>query len=217
MTKSEKDILKVLLVDDHKMVIDGLKMILNKRNDIKIVGEAYNGTMALDFLSAHQVDLVITDINMPEMSGTELTKKIKEDYPEIKILVLTVDNDSEVVHEILMAEAEGYILKNAGKQELFAALDKILGGGTYYSNEVLQALTGQYMKKEKSEDKLKDLTKRELEVIGLICQEYTTNEIAEKLFLSRLTVETHRKNILKKTNIKTIVGLIKFAIENNLA
>lgn len=209
--------LQTLLVDDHKMVIDGLRLILSKRQDIKIAAEVYDGTEAVDYLKTNPIDLVITDINMPNMSGTELTKHIKSNYPDTKILVLTVDNDSEVIHEILLAEAEGYILKNAGKQELLTAIDRLKEGGTYYSNEVLSAVTERYIKKEKAEDLTKDLTTREKEIIQLICQELTTAEIAGRLFISPLTVETHRKNILKKTKVKTIVGLIKFAIENGIA
>jgi DNA-binding NarL/FixJ family response regulator len=209
-------IFRTMIVDDHQMVIDGLKSLLNKRNDIRIVGEANNGDAALKILSLQAVDLVISDIRMPGISGIELTKKIKLLYPEVKILILTVDNDCEVIHEILIAEAEGYILKNTGKQELFSAIDKIKDGSTYYSNEVLATITNQFLRREKTQDKLKDLTERELEIIRLICQEMTTAEIAEKLFLSPFTVETHRKNIIKKVQVKTIVGLIKLAIENNL-
>ena len=208
--------IRTLLVDDHKMVIDGLKLILSRKSDIEIVGEVYDGISAKKFLEGTSVDLVITDINMPEMSGTELTKYIKAEFPEIKILILTVDNDSEVIHEILLAEAEGYILKNAGKQELLQAIDRIKEGGTYYSNEVLSAITERYIHNEKAHEATRNLTQRELEIISLICQELTTNEIADKLFISPLTVETHRKNIMKKTKVKTLVGLIKYAIVNDL-
>jgi len=209
--------LQTLIVDDHKMVVDGLRMILNRRADINIVGEAYDGAMAKEFLGRNSVDLVISDINMPEISGTELTKIIKSEFPEVKILILTVDTDSEVIHEILLSEAEGYILKSSGKQELLHAIDRIAQGGTYYSNEVLSSITERYVRSEKVQEKTKDLTEREMQIIRLICQELTTSEIAEKLFISPLTVETHRKNILKKTKVRTIVGLIKFAISNGLA
>jgi len=217
MNDSEPVKYKTLLVDDHKMVLDGLRMILSREKQIELVGEAYDGKQALEFLHQKQVDLVITDINMPEMSGTELTHVIKSEFPEIKTLILTVDSDSEVIHEILLAEAEGYILKNSGKQELLKAIERISSGGTYYSNEVLTAVTGRYVKTEKVREETKSLTTRELEIIRLICQELTTQEIAERLFISPLTVETHRKNILRKTRIKTLVGLIKYAIQNEIA
>jgi DNA-binding NarL/FixJ family response regulator len=209
--------LKVLIVDDHQMFLDGLKTLLSKHNSIEVVGEALNGLQALEIIRSKPVDLVLSDINMPEMSGTELTKAIKEEKPEIKILILSMYNDREIIHEIVMTEAEGYILKNSNKQELIKALERIGSGGTYYSNEVMEIITDSYVAKQKSQEKLKDITKREIEIIQLICQEYSTPEIAEALFISPLTVETHRKNILKKTKVRTIVGLIKFAIDNKIA
>lgn len=208
--------LKILIVDDHQMFLDGLKTLLSKHNSIEVIGEALNGKKALDIIDNKQVDIVLSDINMPEMSGTELAKTIKKERPEIKILILSMYNDREIIHEIVMTEAEGYILKNSNKQELINALLRIGSGGTYYCNEVMEIITDSYVAKQKSQKKTKDLTKREIEIIKLICQEYSTPEIAEALFISPLTVETHRKNILKKTKVKTIVGLIKFAIDNNL-
>jgi DNA-binding NarL/FixJ family response regulator len=151
------------------------------------------------------------------MSGTELTNQIKKVYPKIKVLVLTMYNDREIIHEIVMTEAEGYILKNSNKKELLNAINRIIDHGTYYSNEVISIMTENYVIKEKIRNRTQELSTREKEIIALICQELTSAEIAEKLFLSPLTVETHRRNILRKTNSKTIVGLIKFAIDNKLA
>lgn len=208
--------IKTLLVDDHQMFLDGIKTMLSKEKNIEVVAEANNGRQALEKLAEVTADLVITDINMPEMSGTELTKRIKESYPRVKVLVLTMYNDREIIHEIVMTEAEGYILKNSDKKELINAINRITDHGTYYSNEVISIMTENYVKKEKIRDKTHELSSREKEIIALICQELTTAEIAERLFLSPLTVETHRKNILRKTNSKTLVGLIKFAIDNKL-
>jgi DNA-binding NarL/FixJ family response regulator len=217
MNSPEQEPLKVLIVDDHQMFIDGLKTILNRIKTVKVVAEANNGEQALGVLKNNQIDIMITDIGMPGMSGTELTKNVKELYPYIKILVLTMHNEREIIHEIIMSEAEGYVLKNAGRQELVNAIEKISDNGTYYSNEVLSIIAENYIYKEKIKEKTEELTEREIEILKLVCQENTTAEIAEKLFISPLTVETHRKNILRKTKVKTIVGLIKFAIENNLA
>ncbi|MCG8699357.1 MAG: response regulator transcription factor [Bacteroidales bacterium] len=208
---------KILLVDDHQMFIDGLQTMLKSSNEFDVIGEALNGEMALDFLKSNTVDIVITDINMPQMSGTELTKELKQKYSDVKVLVLSMYNEREIIHEIIMSEAEGYILKNTGKKELLEALGKISTGGTYYCNEVMQIIAGNYRMKEKKVEKTKQLTAREIEIIQLICEENSTPEIAELLHISPLTVETHRKNIMKKTSVKTIVGLIKFAIENGLA
>lgn len=209
-------IIQILIVDDHQMFLDGLRTLLSKEKNFNIAAEANNGKEALDILAETAIDLVITDINMPVLSGTDLTKQIKKSFPNIKVLVLTMYNDREIVHEIIMAEAEGYILKNSNKKELINAINRISDHGTYYSNEVISIMTENFIAKEKIRDKIQELSSREKEIISLICQELTSAEIAEKLFLSPLTVETHRKNILRKTNSKTLVGLIKFAIENKL-
>jgi len=210
------NMIKTLIVDDHQMFLDGIKTMISKEKNIEVVAEANNGIKALEKLAEVDVDLVITDINMPEMSGTELTKRIKELYPHIKVLVLTMYNDREIIHEIVMTEAEGYILKNSDKKELVNAISRITDHGTYYSNEVISIMTENFIRKEKIRDNTQALSAREKEIISLICQELTSAEIAEKLFLSPLTVETHRRNILRKTKCKTIVGLIKFAIDNKL-
>ena len=210
-------VIQILIVDDHQMFLDGLKTLLSKEKNLNIAAEANNGKEALEILAKIPVDLVITDINMPVMSGTELTNQIKKVYPKIKVLVLTMYNDREIIHEIVMTEAEGYILKNSNKKELLNAINRIIDHGTYYSNEVISIMTENYVVKEKIRNRTQELSTREKEIIALICQELTSAEIAEKLFLSPLTVETHRRNILRKTNSKTIVGLIKFAIDNKLA
>jgi DNA-binding NarL/FixJ family response regulator len=155
---------------------------------------------------------------MPGLSGIELTKKVKQLFPEIKILVLTMFNDPSVISDILQAEAEGYILKNTGKQELVNAITKIMEGGTFYSDDVLKTILSQSVKKNKATviPEKEKLTSRELEILKLVCEEYTTMDIAEKLFISPRTVDTHRKNILEKSGAKTIVGLIKYAYGNNI-
>jgi DNA-binding NarL/FixJ family response regulator len=208
---------KLMIVDDHQLYIDGLKSLLKKVKNITVAAEALNGEQALGILKNMDIDLMITDIEMPGMSGIELTKKVKELYPDVRILVVTMHSDRQIVHEIVMSQAEGYILKNIGQDELINAINRIANNSTYYSNEIIPILTETYIEKEKIREVTKDITPREKEIISLICQELTTAEIADKLFLSPLTVETHRKNILKKTKARTIVGLIKFALENNLS
>lgn len=207
---------QILLVDDHQMFLDGLKTMLSKEKNLNVSAEANNVKEALEILAKTRIDLVITDINMPVTSGTELTKQIKREYPHIKVLVLTMYNDREIIHEIIMTEAEGFILKNSNKRELLNAINRIIDDGTYYSNEVISIMTENYVAKEKIKDRIQELSAREKEIISLICQELTSAEIADKLYLSPLTVETHRKNILRKTNSRTIVGLIKYAIENKI-
>ena len=133
-------IYKVLLTDDHQLFIDGVRLLLRKEKYLNIIAEAHNGLEALDMLGQHDIDLLITDIQMPEMDGLELTKAVKEKYPDVKVLVLSMFNDRQIINEIIMAEADGYVLKNAGKQELLMAIKKILDDATYYSNEVASIL-----------------------------------------------------------------------------
>jgi len=210
---STQQSLDILIVDDHQMFIDGIKLLLKKIQRINLIYEALNGKAALEIIKEQKIDLVITDINMPEMTGLELTRIIKADYPNIKIMVLSMYNDKGIVREIIDAEAEGYILKNTGKVELATAINKIADGGTYYSNEVISIMMEDY---KKGKAQVQELSERELEILKLICRELTTVEIAEKLFISPLTVETHRKHMLQKTHSKTVVGLIKYAIKFNL-
>jgi DNA-binding NarL/FixJ family response regulator len=180
------------------------------------VFEALNGEDALNYISHNPVDLLISDISMPGMSGVDLTKKVKQQCPDVKVLILTMFNDPAIINEILQAEAEGYILKNTGKQELLSAITRIMDSGTFYSNEVVNLMAA-YKRKIKNNGAEKEtLTTRELEILKLVCEELTTAQIAEKLFISPRTVDTHRKNILEKTKVKTIIGLIKYAYENNL-
>lgn len=208
--------LKIVIADDHRMFIDGVKALLSKEKKLHFVYEALNAEEALDYISKHPVDLLITDISMPGMSGTELTKKIKEEFAHVKVLVLTMFNDPAIIREILEVEAEGYILKNTGKQELLTAISNIMDDGTFYSNEVMNLMLKSSRSKPAGSVAKEELTLRETEILKLVCEEYTTAGIAEKLFISPRTVDTHRKNILEKTRSKTIVGLIKYAFENNI-
>ena len=209
--------INILVADDHQMFIDGIKSLLRKETYINFVGEVSNGVEALDFLKTQTVDLLITDISMPEMDGIELTKNVKQLYPATKVLVLSMHDDKQIISEILLAEAEGYILKNTGKSELTKAIEYIIEGSTHYSKEVMTIMMQQLKKQEKNNQEIKSLTERELEILKLIVQEYSTAAIAEQLFISPRTVDTHRKHIMQKTQSKTIIGLIKFAFRNGIA
>lgn len=208
--------LKIVIVDDHQMFLDGIKSLLKKEKKINFVHESLGAEGALNYIRKNDVDMLITDISMPGMSGTELTKIIKHEFPHIKVLVLTMFNNPAIINDILQAEAEGYILKNTGKQELLAAINKIMDNGTFYSNEVMNLMINHNRKKLIPSIEKEELTPRELEILKLVCEELTTVDIAEKLFISPRTVDTHRKNILEKSKSKTIVGLIKYAFENNI-
>ncbi|MDW3209178.1 MAG: response regulator transcription factor [Reichenbachiella sp.] len=212
----EKENYDILIVDDHQMFIDGIESLLIGQDKFRIKHHANDGQTALDLLEEHQVDILISDLSMPGMSGAELVKIVKEKYHDIKVLVLSMHNNRETVGEILMSEAEGYILKNTGKKELLNALDRITEGSTFYSKAVMSLMLEKIQKQKQITQETQCLTERELEILQLIVQEFSSEEIADHLFISKRTVDTHRKHILKKTESKTIVGLIKFAFRNEL-
>lgn len=199
------------------MFIDGIKSLLRKSKHFDIVAEANSGLQALEILKENSnIDIVMTDISMPEMNGVELVKAIKQDFPETKVLVLSMYNEKEMVDDIVMAEAEGYILKNTGKEELTTALEKISDGTTHYSSEVINTMFKKIKKERAIHENLKELSEREKEVLKLIVEEKSSQEIADQLFISKRTVDSHRKNLLQKTNTKTVVGLMRFAFENQM-
>ena len=202
----------ILIADDHQLFLDGLKLILRNQPAFQIVAEALNGQQVLDVLAKEHIDLAILDLNMPGMKGIDLVKTLKQKFPDTKVLVITMHHEQEIISEILLAEAEGYILKNSGKKELTDAISDILSGKTHYEKEVLNLMLQKVKTDKKTDELKKNLTERELEILSLIVQEYTSKEIAEKLFISKQTVDTHRLNIMHKTGAKTLVGLIKYAM-----
>ncbi|MEY2828978.1 MAG: hypothetical protein RIQ33_836 [Bacteroidota bacterium] len=211
--------IKIVIADDHKMMIDGLLSMLSDEKNIEIIGVANNGEEVLKILETKNADLVLTDINMPLMNGIELTKLLKQKYPEIKILALSMFGDIEHIQEMLNAGISGYVLKNTGNKELVDAINSIANGGTYYDNDVaaemMRSLTQNNQKKVAIEKV--NLTDREIEIIKLIAKEMNNAAIGDALFISERTVESHRKNIYRKTNTTNIVGLLKFAFANGLA
>jgi DNA-binding NarL/FixJ family response regulator len=206
--------IRIVIVDDHQMFIEGIKALLRKEAHMQFVGEAGDGLEALALLEKIPVDVLITDISMPGMDGIALTQAVKQRWPGIKVLVVSMHNDPTVIGEILLAEAEGYILKNTGKAELIEAIHQLTNDGTHYSPAVLATLMRKAKHQVQADDALRELTERELEVLKLIVQEFSTADIAEKLFISPRTVDSHRKNIMSKTQSRTLVGLIKFAFRN---
>lgn len=212
---NSKSKINILIVDDHQLVIDGLKSMLANEKSYIIKGEALNGQQALEMIVSKPNDyqLIVTDITMPLMSGIELCKIVKEQFPHIKVLILSMHNSITIVKDALNAEADGYMLKNTGQDEFIKAIERILGDGTYFSQDILPIILNLFQK-EKKETLKNSLTQREKEVLELIVQEYTSKEIAEMLFISKQTVDTHRINIMQKTDCKTLVGLIKYAIQS---
>jgi two-component system nitrate/nitrite response regulator NarL len=205
--------IRIILVDDHQMLLDGLASLLRTEKRFELVGICNRAKDVLELVAHTQVDILITDINMPEMNGVELTRILKKNYPEIKVLALSMLGERSTISEMLEAGISGYILKNTGKEELVNALLKVHSGGLFFSDDI----TSEMMKSiaaqtEVKEEKVK-LTSRELEIVKLIAAEKSNLEIAELLFISERTVETHRKNIFRKTGTKGVVGLLKLAME----
>jgi len=214
--------INVLIVDDHKILRDGIKAILHGNKNIHIVGECEDGILVIDFVEKHKVDVILMDIKMPQQNGIETTKKILKKYPNIKILALSMHNEEAYIINMLKAGASGYILKNTGEIELLEAINKVFAGEIYYSLEVANVVMSKYVNsslKAKStnfEISVDDLTKREKEIIVHIASELTNQQISEKLFISPRTVDTHRRNLLQKLGVKNTAGLVKFAMSNNM-
>ena len=207
----------ILIADDHQLVIDGIKSMLVAETQYVFKNEANNGQQALEIIKVNPFDfqLLITDVSMPLLGGIELCKIIKTEYPHIKVLILSMHNSVSVIKDALAAEADGYMLKNTGQSELIHGIDRIIGNGTYFSQDILPIILNQFQK-EKTILAKPILTQREKEVLELIVQEFTSKEIAEKLFISKQTVDSHRINIMQKTDCQNLVGLIKFAIHSGL-
>lgn len=206
--------IKVLIADDHQIVIDGLRSILDMEETVEVVAEASDGMEVLDKLKNETVDIVILDINMPVMDGIETAIKIRELYPNLKVLILTMYNNAEFIKRLNLAGADGFILKNTGREELMSALMAINGGKTYYGQEVTKTLLDSENTSDRS-GKVQ-LTKREKEVLKLLADGMTTLEISQRLFISTHTVESHRKNLLSKYQTKNTAGLVKYAFQNGL-
>lgn len=209
---------RLLIVDDHQMLLDGIRALLQDEIQFEIIAEAHNGTQALSILKENEIDIVLTDINMPEMDGITLAQKIHSEFPKSKIIALSMFSERQTIRDMIDAGVSGYILKNTGKEELVSALTKIAAGGLYFGDEVTNEMMRMMNEPEKSDEKQNqiNLTLREREILKLISKEYSNSQIANELFISERTVETHRKNIFRKTNTKSIVGLIKYAYEHQL-
>ncbi|MGM0580166.1 MAG: response regulator transcription factor [Bacteroidota bacterium] len=210
--------IKVLLVDDHRLIRDGIRFYLEKEeHKITIAGEASDGKQALIFLENNpgDVDIMLTDISMPEMNGVELATEVNKKFPGIKIIALTMIKDSQYVKQMLQAGASGYLLKNAREKEIVDAVKAVYNGETYYAQEATKAIMD-FMSKKKQDSDVVAISKREKEVLRLIIDELSNQEIADKLFISIRTVEAHKRNLMEKTGSKTLAGLVKYAINNFL-
>lgn len=209
--------IKIVIADDHQMFIDGIRSLLAGNSSLQIVAEAHNGSEALQAIVQQQANLVLLDVNMPVMDGLSALKELKEKHPAVKVIMLTMHNSSDHIQKLLKAGADGYILKNTGKEELSLGIETVMRGKSFFSREVTEVIMENLQGKKSRAQTVTELTARETEVLKLIVKELTTHEIAEQLFISPNTVETHRKNLISKLNVKNVAGLVKYALQHGLA
>ena len=211
--------IKILLADDHTILRAGLKMMLNAQPDMEVVGEAQDGRQAIAETHRLHPDIVLMDITMPDMNGIEATRQIKKLVPDAKVLVLTMHENDEYVFQALRAGASGYMLKEAADTELISALHIISSGQFYLSPIAQSVMVGDYLQRVRAgeeRDSYSSLTEREREILKLVAEGYTNNQIAERLVISPKTVDTHRTHIMDKLNLHSRAELVKYAMRRGL-
>lgn len=212
--------IRVFITDDHEIYLEGLALLLNKQEGIQVTGTATSGKELLGCVQKGlEADVLLLDVYLPDMPEEEIVQQIRAAYPDLRIVYLTLLRGTRYVHKLAKYNIQGYILKNASLDELLVALRSVYDGGRYFSKEIhIGDRDEDFRNTITIEDRQIDeiLSRRELEVLRLICKEYSNAEIAEKLFLSVSTVETHRKNLIAKLGVNNTVGLVKFALRNNL-
>lgn len=207
---------RILIADDHRVFIDGIKALLKDVPGMEVVGDAENGEELIRQVDLLRPDLVLTDVQMPVKDGIEAAREIHKRFPAIRIIALTMLNESLYIRKMLEAGVSGYVIKTVDKDELIRVIHKVAAGEKHFGEEVTAQLLNNFTGAGSGESPAGVLTKREKEILVLIAQGLTDKEIAEKVFLSSLTIITHRKNILSKLGLKNKVELTRFAIENNL-
>lgn len=208
--------MKILLVDDHTLFRNGLKMLLDTLPGYEVTGEASNGKEFLEMLLKSQYDIVFLDIEMPEINGIEAAKRALEINQDQKIITLSMYGDEEYYDQMIEAGAKGFLLKNTNLQEVKTAIDTVMDGGNYFSQELMQSLLRNYKVPKEQKNQESELSEREIEILLLISEGLSNQEIGDKLFISKRTVEKHRANILDKTKSKNTAGLVMYAIKNQL-
>lgn len=210
--------IRLFIADDHRMFAEGIQAILGSNSGIEIAGTAPSGTRLLTLLrNSEPADVVLMDVSMPEMDGLETTKHVRKEWPQTKIIVLTMHKEPGLIKSMLEAGADGFILKNTGKMELEHAIQTVMRGETYFSKEVVESMMHSYrFPSQGSANEEIRITKREKEVLQLIVEEKTAQEIADQLCISQHTVDSHRKNLLSKLGVRNTAGLVKYALRNGL-
>lgn len=207
--------IKILACDDHQIFVDGLKNTLEKEKNFGPVATALNGDDVLKAVDADHIDVVLMDIEMPGVDGIEATRQISKSHPEVKVIALSMHDDSNVIRKMIQAGAKGYLIKNAGFQELVQAINTVNEGGQYFKGAVLNRIID-FSEDDEGPDPWELLTDREIEVLKLIAAEKSNLEIASELFISVHTVSSHRKNMIKKLGVKNSAGLLKYAVQKGL-
>ncbi|HCT70781.1 Oxygen regulatory protein NreC [bioreactor metagenome] len=211
----------VIIADDHTIVRDGIKALLSEQEDIVIIGEASNGSELFRLLSLTTADIILLDISMPDLSGIEICERLRTEYPQIKVLFLSMYTTEEYIFNAIKAGAHGYLPKNISQPELLEAIRSISQGREYFNETISNIILKSYINKAKNAETENDirehsLSKRELEVLRLFAEGFSNSEIGTRLFISPRTVESHKNHIMQKINLKSPVDLIKFAIKNHI-
>lgn len=210
--------IKILLVDDHQVLLDSLQFLLRSINGIEVVGVLNDSRMVMDYLKNNTIDIILSDLHMPHFSGIDLQLSIKCHFPTVKVVLLTMADDVVHIREAIKAGVSGYILKKSGREELEKALHLVMTGKKYYSEDVIEELGSNFGDDLNNAlpETIEHLTQREIEVLTLIAQEKKSSEIAEMLFISLPTVESHRSSLMRKLGVKSSIGMVKFAFKHGL-
>lgn len=206
---------KIIIADDHRMFRESIREILTQENIVEVLAEASDGIELLELLDNFQPDIILMDISMPGMNGIEATKKALEKQPNVKVLTLSSFGDEKYYYSMVEAGAKGFVIKNAGIHELENAITEVAKGGSWFSPELIQKVVA-FINAKPKKNKNNELSERELDILKLICNSYTNEQIADKLNISYDTVKWHRANILSKASCTNTAGLVMFAIRNQL-
>ena len=204
--------MRIVLAEDHKTVREGLKMLVNAQTDMEVVGEAGDGAAAIKSVREQRPDVVVMDISMPEMNGLKATRKLKAEFPDLKILTLTRHSDDSFLEQLIGAGASGYILKQSAPAELITAIRTVGGGNAYLDSSLTEKVMGGYLSRGLRGDRKNDVSEREMEVLRLIAWGYSNKEIGNRLELSVKTVEAHKANAMRKLNMRDRIDIVRYAI-----
>ncbi len=209
--------IRIVLVDDHRIIIDSLSVLFDTMQGVEVVGTFDDSRQVLPFLKENQIDVLVTDLTMPFLDGIALTVQVKQVFPSLKVLMLTVNDTPDLIRDAFLAGVAGYVIKKAGRKELERAIYSVAKGDLYYSQEVMATiLAGQDAARMNDKAILSSLTQRELEILRLLVAEKSSSQIAGELYISIGTVENHRYNLFKKLGVSNVVGAVKFALKYKL-